>query len=72
MTKRGTFITVEGVDGAGKSTQFEVIVDAPERAVFWWALQYSWDGRVVIREPDSLKRKLYDAGRRMATAYAPE
>ena len=53
-------------------TQFEVIVDAPERAVFWWALQYSWDGRVVILEPDSLKRKLYDAGRRMATAYAPE
>lgn len=43
-------------------TQFEVIVDAPERAVFWWALQYSWDGRVVILEPDSLKRKLYDAG----------
>jgi predicted DNA-binding transcriptional regulator YafY len=53
-------------------TQFEVIVDAPERAVFWWALQYSWDGRVVILEPDSLKRKLYDAGRRMAAAYQPK
>lgn len=25
MTKRGKFITVEGVDGAGKSTQFKVI-----------------------------------------------
>ena len=53
-------------------TQFEVIVDSPERAVFWWALQYSWDGRVVILEPDSLKRKLYDAGRRMALAYKPQ
>ena len=28
MTKRGKFITVEGVDGAGKSTQFEVIANA--------------------------------------------
>ena len=28
MTKRGKFITVEGVDGAGKSTQFEVIATA--------------------------------------------
>ena len=28
MTERGKFITVEGVDGAGKSTQFEVIANA--------------------------------------------
>lgn len=28
MKKRGKFITVEGVDGAGKSTQFEVIAKA--------------------------------------------
>lgn len=28
MRKRGKFITVEGVDGAGKSTQFEVIAQA--------------------------------------------
>ena len=28
MTKGGKFITVEGVDGAGKSTQFEVIANA--------------------------------------------
>ena len=26
--ERGKFITVEGVDGAGKSTQFEVIANA--------------------------------------------
>lgn len=31
MTKRGKFITVEGVDGAGKSTQFEVIAQELER-----------------------------------------
>ncbi|PWG64700.1 helix-turn-helix transcriptional regulator [Bifidobacterium callitrichidarum] len=55
----------------GSGDRFEVAVDSPERAVFWWALQYSWDGRVTILEPDSLKRKLYDAGTRMAAAYAP-
>ncbi|KAA8823136.1 WYL domain-containing protein [Bifidobacterium reuteri] len=52
--------------------QFEVIVNAPEKAVFWWALQYSWDGRVAIIEPDSLRNRLYDAGRRMAAAYHPD
>ncbi|MBT1164243.1 helix-turn-helix transcriptional regulator [Bifidobacterium felsineum] len=51
--------------------QFEVIVNAPERAVFWWALQYSWDGRVAIIEPESLRNRLYDAGVRMATIYKP-
>lgn len=51
--------------------QFEVIVDAPERAVFWWALQYSWDGRVVIVEPESLRNRLYEAGMHMATIYKP-
>lgn len=31
MTKRGKFITVEGVDGAGKSTQFAVIAEELKR-----------------------------------------
>ncbi|OZG61067.1 MULTISPECIES: YafY family protein [Bifidobacterium] len=52
--------------------QFDVTVESPERAVFWWALQYSWDGRVTILEPDSLKRKLFDAGTRMARTYDPK
>ncbi|MBT1175066.1 WYL domain-containing protein [Bifidobacterium sp. LC6] len=51
--------------------QFEVIVEAPERAVFWWALQYSWDARLIIMEPQSLRDRLYQAGLHMANVYKP-
>ena len=48
MTKRGKFITVEGVDGAGKSTQFEVIANAlKERGIDF----------VRTREPGGAKRR---------------
>lgn len=51
---------------------YAVDVDAPELAVFWWALQYSWNEQLAILEPQSLRERLFEAGRQLVTAYRPQ
>lgn len=53
MTKRGKFITVEGVDGAGKSTQFEVIANALKERGIDFVRTREPGGRKVQRRSES-------------------
>ncbi|MBM6698743.1 WYL domain-containing protein [Bifidobacterium pullorum subsp. saeculare] len=48
---------------------YQVAVDAPELAAFWWALQYSWNKQLAIIAPDSFKARLRDAGTQLLGMY---
>ncbi|KAB7790503.1 helix-turn-helix transcriptional regulator [Bifidobacterium leontopitheci] len=49
--------------------QYEVKVTANETSVLWWALQYSDSGSIEILEPQSLRDRLRDNGRRLVETY---
>ncbi|OZG68672.1 helix-turn-helix transcriptional regulator [Bifidobacterium eulemuris] len=65
VTERHSATSNESPEGR----EYIVTVEAPERAVFWWALQYSWNGAVIVASPDSLKQQLYQAGTTLIKAY---